>query len=207
MGGIEKIVVATRNHSKKERFEKLLSGLAERVYGLDELEINEKPKETGETAEENAEIKAKFYAKITGLPVLSEDEALFVDFLLADQQPGVHVRRINKEDEVDDDRLLAHWESLVAKAPVEKRRGHWHVAYSLATSEGKVVTISLNHTIKFFSPPSKIRLPGWPMSSLQGPEAFGKPDSELTEEERKIKDKRADELITKKLVELLGDKN
>lgn len=200
---IEKVVVATRNQSKRERFGRLLSGISQQVVSLDELDISEKPKETGETAEGNAEIKARFYAEVTALPVLSEDESLFVDFLPDDQQPGVHVRRINRGDEVDDDKLLAYWERLVAAAPIEKRKGHWHVAYSLATPEGKVITVSLDHPVMFFSPSSKVRLSGWPTSSLQGPVAFGKPDSELTEEERRIKDQRADRLILEKLTELL----
>jgi len=54
----------------------------------------------------------------------------------------------------------------------------------------------------FFSPSSEVKLPHWPMSSLQGPVMFGKPDSELTEEERKQKDQRADRLIEEKLLEL-----
>ena len=71
--------------------------MVKQIVGLDEFEMKEKPGEAGETAEENAEIKAKFYIRRTGLPVLSEDESLFVDFLSADKQPGVHVRRINKK--------------------------------------------------------------------------------------------------------------
>jgi len=134
--------------------------------------------------------------------VLAEDESLWVDFLPANKQPGVHVRRINRKDEVSDEKLLAHWERLVAAAPACKRTGHWHVAYSLGKPGGQVCTGSLNHQIMFFSPSSKVKLPGWPMSSLQGPVMFGKPDSELTKTERNLKDKRADKLIKEKLEEL-----
>ncbi len=200
---IDRILIATRNPAKKARFSRLLSEVADRILGLDEIELTEKPIESGETAEENAEIKSKFYSPKTGLLTLSEDESLFVDFLPEKDQPGVHVRRINKRDEVDDDKLLAYWEALVAKVPHAKRTGYWHIAYSLATPAGIVHTVSLNHPIIFFSPSSKLRLPGWPMSSLQGPVFFGKPDSELTERERRIKDKRADKLIKEKLKVLM----
>lgn len=199
---IEKMVVASRNPAKVERFRKLLAGMVEGVVGLDELGIKEKPKETGETAEENAEIKARFYVSKVGLPVFSEDESLFVDFLPADKQPGVHVRRVNKRDEVNDDELLAYWEALVAAAPRNNRKGRWHIAYCLATPFGETHTVSLDHPIMFFSPSSKVRLRGWPMSSLQGSVTFGKPDGELTEEERRQKDERADGEIVRILKNL-----
>jgi XTP/dITP diphosphohydrolase len=199
---IERVVIATRNESKKVRLGRLLTEVAEQVIGLDNVRVVGKPDETGETAEENAEIKASYYALATGLPVLSEDESLWVDFLPMDKQPGVHVRRVNGKDEVSDEKLLAYWEMLVAAAPVNKRTGHWHIAYCLGTPNGRVHTGVLDHPIMFFFPSSKVRLPGWPMSSLQGPVMFGKPDSELTEEERKQKDRRTDELIKDKLREL-----
>ena len=62
--------------------------------------------------------------------------------------------------------------------------------------------MALDHPIVFFSPSSRIRLSGWPMSSLQGPIAFGKPDSELTGEERRQKDERADREIVRILKDL-----
>lgn len=49
--------------------------------------------------------------------------------------------------------------------------------------DGKVFTMSKDYSLLFFYPSSKIKIPGWPMSSLEGPEDFKKPHSELTEEE------------------------
>lgn len=197
-------MIATRNPAKKERFGRLLKKVAGQVLSLDDLGIVEKPTETGETAEVNAEIKAKFYSKLAGLPVLSEDESLFVDFLPQDKQPGVHVRRINRKDEVDDEKLLSYWEKIVAKVVPNRRTGHWHIAYSLATPNGRMRTTSLNAPIRFFSPFSKIRKPGWPMSSLQGPVHFGKPETELTTEEEELHRKGADDFLIEKIRELLG---
>ncbi|MDP3093787.1 MAG: non-canonical purine NTP pyrophosphatase [bacterium] len=201
---MDKIVIATHNPAKKERFGQLLSMIVKAVLSLDDLGIKEKPFESGETAEDNAGIKARFYADKTGLPVLSEDEALYLDFLPQESQPGVHVRRIGGRDEVDDDRLLAYWQEIVSRVPDKKRTGRWHIAYCLATPEGKVKTASLDHPIVFFSPPSRIRVPGWPISSLQGPIGFNKPHSELTDSERRAHNQKADELIKEKLKELLA---
>lgn len=204
MKKVEKIVIATRNPAKVERFQGLLAKYAKEVVGLNDLGITDKPEEKGTTAEENAEIKARFYANKTGLLVFSEDEALYVDFLLPKEQPGVYVRRVEGKDEVDDDQLLAYWEKIVAKVPKNKRTGRWHIAYCLASPNGTLKTVALDHQILFFSPTSKVRLPGWPMSSLEGPVGFNKSHSELTEEEKKKLNSKADKEIAGKLKELLG---
>jgi inosine/xanthosine triphosphate pyrophosphatase family protein len=96
------MVIASSNKSKVEYYKSVLTSISEEVLGLSEFGVKEKPTETGETAEENASIKAKFYAKKLDFPVFCEDEALYVDFLPEDKQPGVHVRRINGVDEVSD---------------------------------------------------------------------------------------------------------
>ena len=88
---MEKLVIATGNPGKKERYGKLLAGVVGEVLGLSDFAFKTKPAETGATAEENARIKALFYLKKTKLPVFAEDESLFVDFLSADNQPGACV--------------------------------------------------------------------------------------------------------------------
>lgn len=182
------MAIATRNPAKKERYKSLLSKMAQEVLGLDELSIKGKPNETGITAEENAQIKARFYASKTGLPVFAEDEALYVDFLPAEKQPGVFVRRIDGEIEANDDKLLSHWESIISRTPEERRTGRWHFAFCLATPDGNVNIVSYDRVIMFFSPPSKMKNPGWPLSSIQGPLKFKKPHIELTEEEKQSED-------------------
>jgi len=205
MREIEQLVIATRNPSKVEYYRDILTQFSASVVGLNDLDVVGKPTETGETAEQNAEIKAKFYSQKTALPVFCEDEALQVDFLTKEEQPGVHVRRINGVDEVDDDKLLEHWEEIVARVPEDKRTGRWHIAYCLAMPDGKTKTVSRNHEVLFFSPSSKVRLPGWPMSSLEGSVRFGKPSSEQTPEEKDLSKKLLAEEILVQFRELIEE--
>ena len=198
-------MIATRNPSKVEYYRDILIQFASEVVGLNDLGVEGKPTETGETAEQNAEIKARFYSQKTGLPVFCEDEALQVDFLPKEKQPGTQVRRINGVDEVDDDKLLAHWETLVVKVSEDKRTGRWHIAYCLAMPDGQVRTVSRDHEVMFFSPSSKVRLPGWPMSSLEGSVRFGKPSSEQTSEEKALSKKMLAVEILEKFSELLEE--
>jgi len=183
---MKKILIATSNPSKLEKYRKIFTSIADDVIDLKEQKIIKKPIESGTTAEENSQIKALYYAKLSGLPAFAEDEALYVDFLPIDQQPGVHVRRINGIDEVEDATILKYWENIVANTPIEKRTGKWHFAYCIAFPSGEFKVASADYPRVFFSPSSKIRFPGWPLSSIQGPAKFNKPHSELTEKESRI---------------------
>ena len=196
MPKLEKLVIATRNLAKKERYDRILGklGIADNVLGLADFYFQEKPEESGETAEENAKIKALFYAKKTKLPVISEDESLFVDFLSLDKQPGTNVRRISGR-ELNDDELFAYWGEAIARVPLKKRTGRWHVAICLAMPDKRTFLATYNTEILFFFPPSKIRIPGWPMSSLQGPVVFKKPHSELTQEEKDLYEEKIEKIL------------
>ena len=192
---MKKVVIATHNPAKKNAYKILLAKFADDVLSLDDLDILDKAIESGNSSEENAEIKAKFYAEKSGLPVISEDEALYVDFLPEDRQPGVNVRRIDGKEEVNDEQLLNYWTEVISKVPKEKRVGRWHFAFCFATPNGKIKTITFDRRIMFFYPPSKIRILGWPMSSLQGSIVFGKPHSELTKKEIQESNQDIDKLV------------
>lgn len=204
MKEIERIVIGSRNPAKVGYYQSIFAEVVGEVLGLVDFGIEGKPSEIGETAEKNAEIKAKYYAQKTGNPVFCEDEALYTDFLPPDKQPGTKVRRVNGVDEIDDDKLLAYWETILSQVPEEKRTGHWHIAYCLAFPEGQTRTIVLDHPVRFFYPSSKKRIPGWPMSSLEGSVRFGKPSSEKTEEEVRLSKEEVGRVIVEKLKELLS---
>ncbi|MFA6602286.1 MAG: non-canonical purine NTP pyrophosphatase [Candidatus Shapirobacteria bacterium] len=178
---IETIVLATRNPGKVIQYRQALESLGINVLGLTELGIKGKPTESGDTAEANAAIKGLFYSALTPYPVLTEDESLLVDFLPIELQPGVRVRRINGEDEVTDDQLFQYWKEIVSRTPPSLRTGRWHIAYCLATGGQILGQTARDVEVKFFYPPSSVRIPGWPLSSIQG--STGKPSSERTPEE------------------------
>ncbi len=182
----DELVIGSKNPAKVERFQYLVKNIAKKIYGIINFNIDTKPEEIGTTSEENAEIKAKYYSKLTNLPVFTEDESLFVDFLPKDKQPGVNVRRINGKEEATDEELFTYWEGILKDIPKEKRKGYWHISYCLGLPDSNVFTVSKDHPILFFYPSSKVKIPGWPMSSLEGSENFNKPHSEFTEEEKRI---------------------
>ncbi len=81
------IVLATTNPNKVREIRAMLQGLTVEIVGLDGFDAIVPPEETGATFEANAALKARYYAKATGLPAIAEDSGLEIDAL--NGQPGV----------------------------------------------------------------------------------------------------------------------
>jgi XTP/dITP diphosphohydrolase len=81
------LVIATTNPHKVDEFRQLLAGAPFALTSLDELGVARDVPETGDTFAENAIIKARAYAEMTGLLTLADDSGLEIDAL--DGAPGV----------------------------------------------------------------------------------------------------------------------
>lgn len=96
---MKKIVVATRNPGKLREMMSAFSSLPVELVALSDFAGLPDAPETGETLLENAEEKARFYAKETGEACLADDSGLFVEALSG--APGVHSARFAGEDAGD----------------------------------------------------------------------------------------------------------
>lgn len=113
-----KVVLATGNAGKVKEMADVLSQFGFEVVAQSEFGI-ESPEETGLTFVENALIKARHAAKITGLPAIADDSGLAVDALGG--APGLYsARYAGKEgdDAANRQKLLAE----MAQVPAEKRQ-------------------------------------------------------------------------------------
>jgi len=80
----KKLVIATRNAGKILEFRRILdliSGGAVELVSIDQFPDLVDVEETGTTFEENALLKARYTAKMTGLPSISDDSGLCIDAL------------------------------------------------------------------------------------------------------------------------------
>jgi XTP/dITP diphosphohydrolase len=84
------LVVASHNKGKVREIEELLAPLGFEIKGAAELGLPE-PEENGAGFTENALIKARSAARISGLPSLSDDSGLCVGAL--DGAPGIYSAR------------------------------------------------------------------------------------------------------------------
>lgn len=98
----QKIVLATGNKGKVKELSAMLSGLKIQVLPQSEFQVSDVA-ETGTTFVENAIIKARHAARMTGLPAMADDSGLAVDALGG--APGVFSARYAGEDATDADNV------------------------------------------------------------------------------------------------------
>lgn len=119
---MKKIVLATGNQGKVREMADLLVDFGFDVVAQTELNVPE-AEETGTTFIENAIIKARHAAKITGLPAIADDSGLEVDYLQG--APGIYSARYageNASDQQNLEKLLAAMEGV----PDEQRTARFH---------------------------------------------------------------------------------
>ncbi len=101
------LVLATGNQGKVTELAQMLSSLEIEVLPQSDFNVPDVP-ETGTTFVENAIIKARHAAKLTGFPAIADDSGLEVDGL--NGAPGVYSARFageNANDQANIDKLLA----------------------------------------------------------------------------------------------------
>jgi XTP/dITP diphosphohydrolase len=119
---MRRLVVATGNRGKLAEFRDLLGDSGLELLSQGELGIDDPP-ETGTTFVENAIIKARNAARISGLPALADDSGLIVDAL--DGAPGLvsaHYGGVHGDAARNIARLLAELEGV----PDERRSARFH---------------------------------------------------------------------------------
>ena len=102
-----KLVLASSNRGKLQELRELLDGHGIELLAQSDLGV-EDAEETGTTFVENAIIKARHAARITGLPAVADDSGLEVDLLHG--RPGVYSARFagaGASDKENIDKLLA----------------------------------------------------------------------------------------------------
>ena len=145
---VKKLLVATRNSDKVREFSRMLSCLSTElpfdVAGLDDLRIDLEVEETGSTFEENAVLKARQYADVSGEVTLADDSGLVVDAL--NGAPGILSARYGGDGLNDEDRVhlllenmhdIPGWERTARFIAVIALVGP-DVSGGLVTSEGAI---------------------------------------------------------------------
>ena len=128
----DKLVIATHNAGKLREISALLEPFGIHCTGAAELDLPE-PEETGVTFVDNAELKARIAADLSGLPALADDSGLCVEALGG--MPGVFSARWAEAREGGRDFHLAMervWEQVEACGPRVSRDAHFVCALAVA---------------------------------------------------------------------------
>ena len=90
-----KLLLATTNRDKVREIRGILAGLDVTLLTLADVPTVAAPEETGQTFEDNARLKALYYAHASGLVSVAEDSGLEIDALAG--KPGVESARFGGE--------------------------------------------------------------------------------------------------------------
>jgi len=113
------ILTATKNAGKVREFEHLLTGLPLRLRNLNEFPDAGDAVESGATFGENAVLKARFYARQTGLWSLADDSGLEIEALGG--APGVFSARYAGDKATDEENIKKALGELNKISGVERR--------------------------------------------------------------------------------------
>lgn len=119
---MQKVVLATGNAGKVRELAHLLAEFGLDVVAQTELGV-ESAEETGLTFIENAILKARHAAAVTGLPAVADDSGLAVDFLGG--APGIYSARyagVDASDQQNLDKLLV----ALKDVPQGQRNAQFH---------------------------------------------------------------------------------
>lgn len=106
----QKIVLASSNQGKLREFFRILGTVGFEIVPQSEYDVPDVD-ETGLTFVENAILKARNAAEITGLPALADDSGIEVDAL--NGQPGIYSARYSGEgDDANNIKLLRELEGV-----------------------------------------------------------------------------------------------
>jgi XTP/dITP diphosphohydrolase len=115
----QKIVLASGNQGKVREFTSLFADYGVDVIAQKELGVEDVP-ETGTTFVENAIIKARHAAEVTGLPAIADDSGLVVDALGG--APGIYSARFAGDNATDSDNIDKLLSELVGS---DNRKAHF----------------------------------------------------------------------------------
>jgi XTP/dITP diphosphohydrolase len=132
---------ATSNAYKVDEVKAILSPLGITVRSLSDVaRAPEEPEEDGLTFEDNARLKARYYARELGVTCVAEDSGIEVDALGG--APGVHSARYSGAAGTRDERDRANNRKLLdalAQVPAGQRQARFVCVASVAEPSGTIL--------------------------------------------------------------------
>jgi XTP/dITP diphosphohydrolase len=136
-----KLVIATHNPGKLREIAALMEPLGLSCVGAEELGLPE-PEEIGNTFADNADLKAREAADLSGLPALADDSGLCVDALRG--LPGIFSARWAEDENGNRDWMRAMervWRDVEATEPDAAPAAHFICSLAIAwPNDGQVET-------------------------------------------------------------------
>lgn len=186
---MKKIVFATGNPSKTKRFKKGLNENNIEILTLKDLNIELDAEENGNSAIENALIKARECYKKTNMPSMGMDDTLYLENVPEDKQPGLFVRRVNGKT-LNDEEMIEHYKNLVKEYGTNgKLNCKWVYGLAVIDTNGNEKTYTWEKDDFYMvAKESEIINAGYPLNSISKYKKIDKYFTDVTEADKeKIK--------------------
>lgn len=183
---MKQILFATTNQSKAKRFTKGLLEKGIEIMSLNDIETNIEVEENGNSAIENALIKARAYSNETGLPTLAMDDTLYLENVPEEKQPGMYVRRVNGK-RLTDDEMIEHYSNLVREYGVDgKLVARWVYGMALIKDGEEFTYTWSNNDFYMVEKSSDSIHPGYPLDSISINKKLNKYFTDITPEDKML---------------------
>ena len=183
-----KVVFATGNQSKVERFRDGLLEKGIELLSLKDIDLDLDVLENGSTAIENALIKARACFEKTHMPSIGMDDTLYMEGVLEDLQPGLFVRRVGGKSLADEE-MIEHYSNLVKKYGVNgKINCKWIYGMAVINEDGEEATYTWEKDNFYMVSERSLDMnPGYPLNSISKYKKIDKYFTEVDEEDlRKV---------------------
>lgn len=134
----ERLLLATQNPGKVRELGQLLSEAPYQLVSLDAVGLTGDVAETAETLEENALLKARTYAHLSGLLTVADDSGLEVEALGG--EPGPLSKRYAGLDASDEQRVQ-YLLSRLKGVPWARRQACFRCVMALVSPGGEAITV------------------------------------------------------------------
>lgn len=193
---MKQIIFATSNESKAKRFSKGLKELGIEVLSLKDIDIKLDVEEDGNTAIENALIKARECYRKTKMPSMGMDDTLYMEGVPEDKQPGLFVRRVNGKS-LTDEEMIEHYTNLVKEYGKDGRINcKWIYGLAVINEKGEEATYTWSKDDFYMVSTKSNKInPGYPLNSISKYKKLDKYFTDVTDEDMKLLEVNEDDVV------------
>jgi len=182
---MQKLLIATHNKGKIGEYSEFLNGLPVELVSLTDLGITDDVLETGKSYEENSLQKARFYARVSKLPAISDDGG--IEIVALGGEPGIKSRRWLGKDTTEA-ALVEHMTKVAQMLPSDNRGAQFVAVATLALPTGEHWSVEGRVVGEIPRKPLMKYLEGYPYRSFFFLPEIGKyyHENELNQEEMRL---------------------
>lgn len=193
---MKQIIFATSNESKAKRFSKGLKELGIDVLSLKDIDVKLDVEEDGNTAIENALIKARECYRLTKKPCMGMDDTLYMEGVPEEKQPGLFVRRVNGKS-LTDEEALEYYTNLVKEYGKNGRINcKWIYGLAVINEKGEEATYTWSKDDFYMVSTKSNKInPGYPLNSISKYKRLDKYFTDVTDEDMKLLEVNEDDVV------------